>query len=389
MRILAETFFMRLRHSSTLLITCCACFGFVQNSTSAARPSQALEHLVLAQVNSLGTATQSILRPGSTGNEVQKLQTLLKDLGYYDGEVDGRYGTSTSRAVSKFQEAKGLIVDGVFGQTTRQSLQQAVQPKSPPATVVSSIPQTSTQEEQGKDVVWWSLLGIGVLGSTGAVLYAVKQFGKGTEVTKYKDSPKENYSLAPPPIGELSTVQDRNTHSTTVVGTADTTPSPSTQFIPVEKTSRLTKVNIVDQLIDDLHNPDPSQRRKAIWDLGQKGDSRAIQPLVDLMIDADSQQRSLILAALAEIGTRTLKPMNRALAISLQDESPQVRKNAIRDLTRVYDMMAQMSQMLSHAMHDSDAEVQATAKYALSQMNRIRALPSQDRDEDEDEDEDE
>ena len=93
------------------------------------------------------------------------------------------------------------------------------------------------------------------------------------------------------------------------------------------------------------------------------------------MVDADSQQRSLILAALAEINTRTLKPMNRALAISLQDESPQVRQNAIRDLTRVYDMMAQMSQILSHAVRDPDADVRSTAKYALSQMNRIRALP--------------
>ncbi|MBR8837696.1 MAG: peptidoglycan-binding protein, partial [Stigonema ocellatum SAG 48.90 = DSM 106950] len=48
-----------------------------------------------------------------------------------------------------------------------------------------------------------------------------------------------------------------------------------------------------------------------------------------------------------------------------------------RDLTRVYDSMSQMSQMLSHAAQDPDVEVQATARYALSQMNRIRALPTQ------------
>jgi vesicle coat complex subunit len=93
------------------------------------------------------------------------------------------------------------------------------------------------------------------------------------------------------------------------------------------------------------------------------------------MMDADSQQRSLILAALGEIGIRTLKPMNRALAISLQDESPQVRQNAIRDLTRIYDMMTQISHLLRHALEDPDPEVQSTARYALAQINRIRTVP--------------
>jgi vesicle coat complex subunit len=78
------------------------------------------------------------------------------------------------------------------------------------------------------------------------------------------------------------------------------------------------------------------------------------------------------LAALSEINVRSLKPINKAFAVSMQDESPQVRQNAIRDLTRVYDMMSQMSQMLVHALDDPDQEVQATAKYALTQMNKIR-----------------
>lgn len=143
----------------------------------------------------------------------------------------------------------------------------------------------------------------------------------------------------------------------------------------VSATTRLAKVDIVEELINDLHSPDPTQRRKAIWELGQRGDSKAIQPLVDLMIDADSQQRSLILASISEIGTRALLPMNRALLLSLQDESSDVRKNAIRDLTRVYDQMVQMSQILSHAVDDSDREVQETARWALGQLNRIRPLP--------------
>lgn len=134
----------------------------------------------------------------------------------------------------------------------------------------------------------------------------------------------------------------------------------------------LAQVDIIDGLVGDLRNPDPARRRKAIWELGQRGNSLAMQPLVDSMIDADSKEKSLVLAALSEIGIRSLKPMSRALAIALQDDNPEVRKNAIRDLTRVYDLVVQISQMLGHATEDEDPEVRQTATWALEQLNRIR-----------------
>jgi HEAT repeat protein len=94
-----------------------------------------------------------------------------------------------------------------------------------------------------------------------------------------------------------------------------------------------------------------------------------MQPLVDSMVDGDSYERSLTLEALAQICTRSLRPMNQALAISLQDKNPQVRKNAIRDLTRLYDIMSQISQLICHALDDSDEEVQETARWAIRQLN--------------------
>ncbi|MBD0267892.1 MAG: peptidoglycan-binding protein [Cyanobacteria bacterium Co-bin8] len=141
-----------------------------------------------------------------------------------------------------------------------------------------------------------------------------------------------------------------------------------------EATTRLARVNISDELVEALHSPDASIRCKAIWELGQRGNSNAVPALVETMIDADSKERSLILAALSEIGVRTLKPMNQALALSLQDENPEVRKNAIRDLMRVYDLVGQLSQMLGRAAQDHDSEVQETAQWALSQLGRIRQL---------------
>lgn len=152
----------------------------------------------------------------------------------------------------------------------------------------------------------------------------------------------------------------------------EVTPPSNTELLAVEETTRLPKINIVDELMTELQAQDPAKRRKAIWELAQRGDSRAVQPLVELMIDSDSQQRSLILEALSQITTRTLKPMNRALSVSLQDENAEVRKNAIRDLTRIYELIAQTSQMLRYVADDPDAEVRETAKWALTQLNRLR-----------------
>ena len=143
----------------------------------------------------------------------------------------------------------------------------------------------------------------------------------------------------------------------------------------VSATTRLVKADVMDELVASLQVAEPSKRRKAIWELGQRGNSSAVQHLVNSMVDADSKEKSLILAALSEIGIRSLKPMNRALAIALQDENPDVRKNAIRDLTRVYELVTQISQMLGHATEDQDPEVRRTAEWALEQLNRIREAP--------------
>ncbi|MEC4807255.1 MAG: HEAT repeat domain-containing protein, partial [Jaaginema sp. PMC 1080.18] len=134
----------------------------------------------------------------------------------------------------------------------------------------------------------------------------------------------------------------------------------------------LPKLDLVEELIKELQATQPEKRRKAIWELAQQADSRAIQPLIGLLIDSDSQQRGLILEALSQIGSRTLKPMNRALTIALQDENAQVRKNAIRDLTQMYELIAKLSKLLYLAVDDPDPEVQETAKWALEQLNNIK-----------------
>ncbi|MEM9213631.1 MAG: HEAT repeat domain-containing protein [Cyanobacteria bacterium P01_F01_bin.150] len=125
----------------------------------------------------------------------------------------------------------------------------------------------------------------------------------------------------------------------------------------------------IEYLLNNLESRDRAIRRQAIWELGQLGAPIAVQPLVDSMVNSDSQQRSLILAALSEIGVRTLTPMNQALMLSLQDKNADVRKNAIRDITRLYRAMEHINQILAQAIADEDPEVRATAEWALNQVH--------------------
>lgn len=64
----------------------------------------------------------SLSKYGSTGNEVKQIQTKLKNWGYYDGNVDGIYGSKTVAAVKKFQRKNGLSVDGITGPKTLAAL---------------------------------------------------------------------------------------------------------------------------------------------------------------------------------------------------------------------------------------------------------------------------
>ena len=59
---------------------------------------------------------------GSRGEEVRTIQTKLKRWGYYDGNVDGIYGSQTLAAVKKFQQKNGFTVDGIAGTKTLQAM---------------------------------------------------------------------------------------------------------------------------------------------------------------------------------------------------------------------------------------------------------------------------
>lgn len=58
------------------------------------------------------------LQMGSTGDTVTLVQRRLKTWGYYDGDIDGKYGLKTRNAVMSFQRKNGAEVDGIVGEET-------------------------------------------------------------------------------------------------------------------------------------------------------------------------------------------------------------------------------------------------------------------------------
>jgi peptidoglycan hydrolase-like protein with peptidoglycan-binding domain len=78
------------------------------------------------------------LKPGSSGEEVLRLQKVLAQLGHLSATPNGTYGPATTAAVQAFQKAKGLDMLGVVGPGTRAALNALGTTVSTPATSTAS-----------------------------------------------------------------------------------------------------------------------------------------------------------------------------------------------------------------------------------------------------------
>ena len=58
--------------------------------------------------------------------KIKQIQCLLEYLGYEPGPIDGANGPNTRDAVTAFQRAEGLTVDGIAGSNTQAKLLEAV-----------------------------------------------------------------------------------------------------------------------------------------------------------------------------------------------------------------------------------------------------------------------
>ncbi len=140
-----------------------------------------------------------------------------------------------------------------------------------------------------------------------------------------------------------------------------------------------TKIDVVLELIQDLHQSDRIEntnitkdlRRKAIWELGYSNDCRAVEPLIKTIPKVDSLEKSLIFEAIDRIANRSFNSVHHAQLTSSQDDDPEVRKNAIQDLTNLYQSVSFVTIRLSKMVDDDELEIQQTAQWALEKFNEI------------------
>ncbi len=92
------------------------------------------------------------LSVGSKGEYVVQLQERLKQLGFFNGTVDGVFGPLTESAVRSFQASKGLVANGIVDSITWDALDKANVPTPPEQPPVTNKP-TLKEGSKGEYVV--------------------------------------------------------------------------------------------------------------------------------------------------------------------------------------------------------------------------------------------
>ena len=111
--------------------------AFGQESPTSERPDLNATPVV---VN--GRISRPTLQPGSQGDAVIELQSVLILLGYYSGPLSGVYQDNTRTAVQQFQADTGINPDGIVGPATWNSLFPAPPAEAnPPGTASTATAQ--------------------------------------------------------------------------------------------------------------------------------------------------------------------------------------------------------------------------------------------------------
>ncbi|MCU6707165.1 spore cortex-lytic enzyme [Paenibacillus sp. J5C_2022] len=116
--------------------------------------------LLKGNSNTAETFSNAVLKVGSTGQDVYELQGRLTFLGYYDGKIDGVFGSKTKGAVTWFQWKFGLKSDGLVGAKTKQKLVNATKNWKPGATNKPSTGGTGGGTSSGSNLAPSNRLGL-------------------------------------------------------------------------------------------------------------------------------------------------------------------------------------------------------------------------------------
>ena len=128
----------------------------------------ALNITVISLSMLLPDASAATYKKGSSGEMVTQIQTKLKNWGYYDGSVDGVYGSRTVEAVKQFQEKNGLTVDGICGVPIRLPRLGLEARQAVPSNDVNLLARLISAEARGEPYVGQVAVGAVVLNPHGA-----------------------------------------------------------------------------------------------------------------------------------------------------------------------------------------------------------------------------
>ena len=93
-------------------------------------PSKAVGTFTAAERKaSAANSDTTYIRENSSGATVSKVQTELKALGYYYGQITGNAGPKTVAAIKSFQSKNGLTADGIAGPQTIAKIDAAYEAK--------------------------------------------------------------------------------------------------------------------------------------------------------------------------------------------------------------------------------------------------------------------
>ena len=100
--------------------------------------------------------TNQTLKSGDSGAQVKALQARLKELGYYTTTLDSSYGYRTVEAVSAFQRANKLTVNGTANSTTLRKLVSSSAVSASKANSTTGNTTTTTTKYKTERLDWFN-----------------------------------------------------------------------------------------------------------------------------------------------------------------------------------------------------------------------------------------
>ncbi|MBR5224671.1 MAG: peptidoglycan-binding protein [Clostridia bacterium] len=127
--------------------------GLTQDGVAGTTTLNAIASALKSVGSTSSSSSSSVggaLREGDSGTAVTELQTMLKKLGYYYGDITGNFGDLTRKAVRAFQDKEDLTVDGIAGAATMNKLRKLTGSTSGSASSSSSGTSVSSVNSYGR-----------------------------------------------------------------------------------------------------------------------------------------------------------------------------------------------------------------------------------------------